>query len=96
MKNLSFAVITAVFFLFSIVSCGNRPYMTINGEVITVSEFNELLNKNMPPEEEMFPGMEEQVKTFTENQLIRETVIKMNTIFNLRKKNVIKFITIMS
>lgn len=75
MKNLSFAVITAVFFLFSIVGCGNRPYMTINGEVITVSEFNELLNKNMPPEEEMFPGMEEQVKTFTENQLIRETVI---------------------
>lgn len=74
MKRFLTAVLSA-FFVLALAGCGSRPYMTINGEVITVKEFNEALKKNMPPKEEQFPGIEEQVKVYTENQLIRKTII---------------------
>lgn len=74
MKRFSTAVLFA-FFVLAFAACGSRPYMTINGEVITVKEFNEAMKKNMPPKEEQFPGIEEQVKVYTETQLVRKTII---------------------
>lgn len=66
---------TAIFFAFLAVGCSSRPYMTINGEVITVKQFNEAMKEYMPPKEERYPGIEEQVKVYVEDQLIRKTVI---------------------
>lgn len=67
--------VLAVFFILTVVSCGNRPYMTINGQEISVKEFNKVMKKNMPPKDQQYPGVEEQVKAFTENQLVQETVL---------------------
>ena len=73
MKRLLTAFLAVL--LVSATGCNDsRPYMTVNGQVITVKEFNEAMKKNMPPKEEQFPGIEEQVKVYTENQLIRKTV----------------------
>lgn len=73
MKRLLTAFLAVL--LVSATGCNDScPYMTVNGQVITVKEFNEAMKKNMPPKEEQFPGIEEQVKVYTENQLIRKTV----------------------
>ena len=50
--------------------------MTVNGKVITVSEFNKAVEDILPPEEERFPGIEEQAKSMVESQFIRETVVE--------------------
>lgn len=73
MKRLLTAFMAVL--LVSATGCNqSRPYMTVNGQVITVKEFNEAMKKNMPPKEEQFPGIEEQVKVYTENQMIRKAV----------------------
>ena len=75
MKRSLFAVLSVIFIL-AVAACGNRPYMTVNGKVITVSEFNKAVEDILPPEEERFPGIEEQAKSMVESQFIRETVVE--------------------
>lgn len=75
MKRSLFAALSVIFIL-TVAACGNRPYMTVNGKVITVSEFNKAVEDILPPEEERFPGIEEQAKSMVESQFIRETVVE--------------------